>query len=278
MEKERDIEAVKDFFLVEKSGDVVILRSHGNAFSFATDLNHNETLLSFFDDLSQLNSVKVIVIISSHNRTGSEEYLHFAQRLKTCDWEREVLLKRFCNTINQLILKIVDLDKIVIHANSGSVISLLLNLSLACDYRIAADNTVYQNPYLEVDLLPIGGGPFFLSRRLGLSKAYEVLLNQRDIPAIEAMKLGIVDKVVPEQKLEELTLKFAQWFSRKPAHSLAGIKKLLNYSLLGLKEYLEFETLELVRTVQSKDSLDADLSTPERRPEGLRALGTESPR
>ena len=169
-------------------------------------------------------------------------------------------------------MEIVHLDKIVIHANSGNVISLLFNLSLACDYRIAADNTTFQNLYLDVGLLPMGGGAFFLSRRLGRGKSYDVLLNQKEISAVEAMRLGIVEKIVPSDKLEMFTLKIAHRFAKKPAHSLTGIKRLLNYSLFGLKEYLEFENAELLRTIHSKDFLNRDLRPTGSQPKDARTV------
>jgi len=53
-------------------------------------------------------------------------------------------------------LKLVNLNKLVVHAGSGNVILLYMNLSLACDYRIVADNTVYQNPNIELDVVPNG--------------------------------------------------------------------------------------------------------------------------
>jgi len=267
MKTQRDAEAANGFFLMETSEDVAVLRSNANAFSVAADLKHKEALLAFFNDLSRLDSVKVLVIMSSQDKTGGEEYFDFARKLKNCDWEREVFFKRFLNIIDQLILDIVHLDKIVIHANSGNVISLLFNLSLACDYRIAADNTTFQNLYLDVDLLPLGGGAFFLSRRLGRSKSYDVFLNQKEISAVEAMRLGIVDKVVPPDKLEEFTLMIAHRFAKKPAHSLTGIKRLLNYSLFGLKDYLKLENSELLRTIHSKEFLAKEVHPTESLPQ-----------
>jgi enoyl-CoA hydratase/carnithine racemase len=156
---------------------------------------------------------------------------------------------RLHNVFTQIILRIVELNKIVVHANSGKVISLFLNFSLACDYRIVADNTVFQNPYFKLGLVPIGGGAFFLSRRLGRSKALEILLSDADITADEAMKLGIVDKVVPRQELEKAAVDTARNFAQKPARSLAGLKKLINYSMIDLKDYMAIEYKELIKVL-----------------------------
>jgi len=79
----------------------------------------------------------------------------------------------------------MELNKIVVHADSGEVIPLFLKVNLACDYRVVAENTVFRNPCLELGLDPKGGGGFFLSKMLGRSKALEVLLYEGDIPAKE---------------------------------------------------------------------------------------------
>ena len=126
---------------------------------------------------------------------------------------------------------------------------MFLNISLACDYRIAADNTVFQNPCLEYGLVPKGGGAFFLSKILGVSKAYKMMLSEEDVRAEEALKLGLVDEVVPLAELQDTALKVAGQFARKPVSSLRCCKRLLNYSFKDLREYLEFETEELTKSI-----------------------------
>jgi len=153
------------------------------------------------------------------------------------------------NVIDQFILKIVGLDKFVIHVNSGDVISPFFNVSLACDYRIIADNTIFHNPYLDLGLLPKGGGPFFLSRKLDSWKAYEVLLLRRQITAHEALKLALVDKVVSVGKLEETAFEVAKDFGKIPLPTISGIKRLKNYSIHDLESYLELENEELRKTI-----------------------------
>jgi enoyl-CoA hydratase/carnithine racemase len=155
------------------------------------------------------------------------------------------------NAVDQIILKIVDLDKFVIHADGGQIISLFLNISLACDYRIISDNTVYKNPYLDLGMAPKGGGAFFLSRMLGYRKAYDILLSDQDITAHTAFEMGIVDKVVTLEKLEDTALEIAKKYI--PAQSLIGIKRLLNFSRKELSNYLEFENQELLRIIGPPD-------------------------
>jgi len=97
--------------------------------------------------------------------------------------------------------------------------------------------------------VPKGGGAFFLSKIVGISKAYELLLSEKEITADEALKLGMVDEVVPLNELRDAAFKVAEQFARKPARSLKCCKRLLNFSLKDLREYLEFETQELAKLI-----------------------------
>jgi len=98
-------------------------------------------------------------------------------------------------------------------------------------------------------LAPKGGGAFFLSKILGVSRAYKIMLAEEDITADDALKLGLVDEVVLLKELRNAALMVAEQFARKPARSLRCCKRLLNFSLKDLREYLEFETQELANLI-----------------------------
>ena len=244
-----DIDEECEFFAAERLDEIVILRLKENLLFRATDLDARDKVMDYLDQVSITDSIKVVVIMSSSEVKGSEEYFDFYNRVLSSKLN-DKYVHRLHNVFTQIILRIVDLNKIVVHANSGRVISLFLNFSLACDYRIVADNTVFQNPFYKLGLVPIGGGAFFLSRRLGRSKALEILLSDRDITADEAMEIGIVDKVVAQDKLEQAALDAAQRFAQKPARSLAGLKKLINYSMNDLKDYMALEHKELIKALE----------------------------
>jgi len=250
MAKKVALEKECEFFTAERLDEIVILRLKENLLFRATDLSERDKVIDYLNQVSITDSIKVIVFMSSPECKGSEEYFDFYHRaLSSRLYDKDV--HRLHNVFTQIILRIVELNKIVVHANSGKVISLFLNVSLACDYRIVADNTVFQNPFYKLGLVPIGGGAFFLSRRLGRSKALEILLCDTDITAVEAMKLGIVDKVVPREELEKAAIDTARCFAQKPARSLAGLKKLINYSINNLKDYMAIEYKELIKVIDS---------------------------
>lgn len=255
MKKDIDLDEKHDFFLAKRCGNVIMLNFKGNLLLRATDLSARDEVLDYFERVSKSDSIRAVVFFSSTEKTGREEYLEFYHQFSNLDWDQSAI-GRFLNIVDQLILTIVDLNKIVIHAYSGRVLSLFLNVGLACDYRIVADNTVFQNPSLELGIVPIGGGAFFLPKILGYSKAYEILLSGKDITTHEAISLGIVDRISPLDKLEETALEMARRFSQKPVSSLSVIKRLLNYSRKDLEDYLRLENKELLRVILSSDFLD----------------------
>lgn len=257
MEKNSDFDLECDFFAAQRLDEIILLRftSKENLLFRATDLNFRDKIMDYFNRVSSSDSIKVVVIVNSSENTGSQEYFDFYDHTLKQKWDR-FPIHRIHNVFAQIIFKIISMNKLVVHANSGLIITLFLNVSLACDYRIVADNTVYQNPYLKLGLLPIGGGAFFLAKMLGSSKAFEILLSDNDFSAQEALKIGIVDKIVPIDKIEEAALKTARAFAQKPARSLAGVKRLINYSMKDLKDYMELEHQELIKIVKLKSCRD----------------------
>ncbi len=249
-----------DFFSAKQIDDLIILSLNKNLLIRSTDLTERDRVLDFFDDISRSDAIKVVVIVSSAEKSGSEEYIDFYRKVLESKLDR-LSVHKMLNVFNQIILKIAGLNKVVVHSNSGLAIPLFLNISLACDYRIVADNTVFQKPYLKLGMVPTGGGAFFLSRILSRSKAFAVLLSDRDISAHEALKLGIVDKIVPEEKLEEAALEMAQHLARKPGSTLTVVKRLLNYSIKDLKSYLDFENQEILKIIGPHEELSDDLSS-----------------
>ena len=250
MERQTELNIICNTFSAEKIDDIVMLRFNNNFLLRATDLSERDRILGYLDLVEKTDSIKVLVIIGSPEKKGCDEYFDFySQLLNSENGINDV--HRMYNVINQLILKLVSLNKFIVHGNSGKIISSFFNISLSCDYRILADNAVFQNPCLALGLLPKGGGPFFLPKIVGLSKAYELLLSDDNIYAEDALKLGIVNKIVPLNKLEDAAIETAKYFSKKPVSSLTGIKHLLHYYFKDLENYLEYENELLLRTINN---------------------------
>ena len=237
-----------DFFSGEKIDEIVLLRLKEKLFLQLTEWEAKQRVFDYFDFVSGSKDIKVIIIKSPYY-AWHDDYLKF---YSGASGSLDItVFHRMFNAVNQFILSIVASDKIVLHAAEGDAISMLFSVSLACDYDIISENAVLRFPHLQFGLVPKGGIAFFLSRTLGLRKASEILLSGRDIPAREALRLGIVDEIVPSNKLKESAFSKAREFSQQPSRSLSGIKRLLNHSLSDLKGHLDLENmvlLEILRT------------------------------
>lgn len=253
-----------DFFASEIHDNVMVLKLTGNFFRNVVNLEKRAFISDYFDRISKNPDIKIVVIHSSYQELGNDAYLHFflfecpkrkADSPIICNEEDRYEAHKFCNVIDQILLQIISMEKFVIHTCRGNTVPLLMNVGLVCDYRIVADNTVFYNAYQEIGLIPKGGGPFLLSRRMGAGKVYELMLLNREITAGQALELGIVDKVVPSQNLENEALQVARVFSENHERTLAGMKKLVNYSLKDLRDYLAFES-KIFLQIMKNDAFD----------------------
>lgn len=252
MEKEIDLDQNHDVFSSKKMKNIIVLEIKETFLLHATDLKAKADLLNYLNLVAENDSIKIVVILGSPHERETEEYIEFYRQI--LEWESaQTAFARIYNAVDQIILSIQALNKVVIHIERRKFISLFLNIGLACDYRIVSDNAVFQNVHHKLGLVPKGGAPYFLSKTLGLSKAWDILLSTEDITAYEALDFGIVNKIFPSGELERAAFNTAQRFAEIPANSLWGIKKLLNYSTKDLGEYLELENKELFRIVNYTD-------------------------
>lgn len=247
MNDKNSFEVDFEFFSSQFSGDILWINFQKNLFIQATNLSNRDALLSFLERVAACDYIKVIVFRSFLEKSGHSEYINFFQTIKSR--QSNLDLHRLFNFYASLILQLSEINKIIVHSTSGNVIPLFLNTSLACDYRIAADNTVFKNAYLDMGLVPIGGGAFFLSRMMGEGKALELLALKKEYTAADALEYGIIDMILPLKTLDSGTLEFAREFEKVAEPTLSGLKRLLRFSSKDLKQYLEFENQEFFKII-----------------------------
>jgi enoyl-CoA hydratase/carnithine racemase len=122
------------------------------------------------------------------------------------------------------------LPKPVIAAVNGAANGLGADMALACDFVIASDQASFAWSYIKRGLIPDGGGMYFLPRRVGLSRAKELIFTGRKVEAAEALKLGIADRVSPADALLADAQAWAAELTQGSATALALGKSILNQS------------------------------------------------
>lgn len=249
-----DIE--NDLFSGEKRGDVLILSFKEKPLLHATDLNTKKALFDYLDQIERSASIRALLLKEPSLKLSSAEYAAFYRSMIQSDVHQRSL-ERLYNAVSQLILKVVNLEKMVVHVDSGRVNLLFMNLGLACDYRIVADNTVYQNPNFELGLVPKGGSAFLLTKMVGSVKAAKILLTREQIGAHEALELGIVDKVVSLAELDSAAHDVVGRYAQIPASYASSVKRLLNSDSQQLASFMEYES-EVLRMGLLSSNVHAD--------------------
>jgi len=170
---------------------------------------------------------------------------------------------------HRLMKKIESLRVPVIAAINGYALGGGFELALACDFRIAAENTQLGNPEVKLGIIPGWGATQRLARIIGLSRAMEFLMFGDRISASEALDMGLVHKVVPQEKLREEVMSLAKRIVEGPTIAQGLIKRVLIFgSQVPLDVGLELEKhafSTVFSTEDAKEGLQAFLS--KRKPE-----------
>jgi enoyl-CoA hydratase len=149
---------------------------------------------------------------------------------------------------------IAKLDKPVIAAIKGKAIGQGLELALACDIRIASETSRFGLPQIKAGHIPWDGGTQRLSRLVGKSKALEMILTGEVIDAQEALRIGLVNKVVPKEDLMEVTMKMAQEMASKGPIALRYAKEAIYKGIdMTLEQGLRLEADLYLLIHTSKD-------------------------
>ncbi len=132
---------------------------------------------------------------------------------------------------HRLVLAMHEMPKPILAAIRGVAAGISLNIALACDLRIAADNARLLEAFARIGLVPDGGGGHTLSRLIGVGKALEMSMLADEVSGPEAERIGLVNKCVPLAEFEETTKAFAKRLAEGPTRCYGLIKELIYKSL-----------------------------------------------
>ena len=139
---------------------------------------------------------------------------------KLASWDMKSYL---WDHVQRTALVLEDVDKPVIASVDGPAFGGGFDLAVLCDLRIASESATFCSSFVRIGLAPGNGGSYFLPRLIGLSKALEILLSGRVIKMNEALRIGLVDRVVPKEKLRKESKKYAMEIARRPLASLRTV-------------------------------------------------------
>jgi 2-(1,2-epoxy-1,2-dihydrophenyl)acetyl-CoA isomerase len=160
-----------------------------------------------------------------------------------------------------------ELPKPTIAMINGPAAGAGLALALACDLRIAAVSARLVTAFVRVGFSGDFGGSYFLTRLVGTAKARELYFTGRPVDAEEALSLGLVNRVAPDDQLATVTMELARSLAHGPAVALSLMKRNMNCAESGgLAELLDMEAAHRIQTGRTEDHREAAKAFVEKRP------------
>ncbi len=145
-------------------------------------------------------------------------------------------------TYSRTVTRIAWMEKPVVASLHGPVYGAGVGLALACDLRLAAESAKFSVAFVKIGLMPEAGVSFFLPRVVGLGRAMQMSMLGDAVDAGEAYRIGLVNRVVADEKLEEETAALADRLAAMPTLALGRTKRSLYASFEGdLATILEAE-------------------------------------
>jgi len=212
-------------------------------------------LVKALEALDKDETVNVIVL------TGGEKAFAAGADIKEMSQATTVELildRRF-----ELWDKIRMITKPIIAAVTGYCLGGGNELAMNCDIVIASESAVFGQPEVNVGIMPGAGGTQRLTRTVGKAKAMQMILTGQPVSAEEALRMGLVNKVVPDKGLMEETRKVANEIASKPPISVRAAKQaILRAHDTTMEIGLEYERklfYTLFATSDSKEGMRAFL-------------------
>jgi enoyl-CoA hydratase/carnithine racemase len=170
------------------------------------------------------------------------------------------------NGIQRIALAVDELDKPIIAAMNGVAVGAGLDMALMCDIRVMSATARVSEGYVKLGLAPGNGGAYYLPRLVGIAKALELLLTGDFIDADEALQMGLVNRVVPPERLAEETAKLAQAIAANPPASVRMIKRATRQSVdIDLRTALDLVSSHVALLATTGDQAEALAALREKR-------------
>ena len=149
---------------------------------------------------------------------------------------------------------------------NGAAAGAGLSIALACDLRFAGESARFITAFAKVGFSGDFGGTYFLTKLVGTAKARELYFTADPVSARDALALGIVNRVFPDEELNKATMTFARTLAKGPRVALALMKKNLNLAESGtLSELLDAEAIGQISNGRTEDHREAAKAFVEKR-------------
>ena len=216
--------------LVERIGGIANVALNRPKKLNAFDATMHEELYAALDSAAADDGVRCVVLRGEGR--GFSAGADLAQIIAGADGDPD-LGEYLRNTYSRLVRRMVSMQKPVVASLHGPVYGAGVGIALACDLRVAAESAKFSVAFIKIGLIPDAGVSFFLPRVVGLGRALEMSMLGDPVEADEALRTGLVNRVVPDEELAEETAALASRLAAMPTAALGRTKKALYASFEG---------------------------------------------
>jgi 2-(1,2-epoxy-1,2-dihydrophenyl)acetyl-CoA isomerase len=166
-----------------------------------------------------------------------------------------------------IILGIREMPKPVVASVNGPAVGIGCSLALTCDLILAAQSSYFLLAFVNIGLVPDGGSTALLPARAGIARTVEMGMLGERVPAEQALEWGIVNRVLPDDRLAEDSELLLQHLAGGPTKSYANFKRLVNRQVYpGMAEQLEAEADAQREQGHTADFVEGVLAFVQKRP------------
>lgn len=224
------------YILFEKENRIAKITLNMPEAMNALNLEVRVELLEVFRQLSDDDSTKVVML------TGAGKAFCAGGDIRTMEGLTAVAGRVRLKKGQRLIKAMFELEKPIIAVINGVAAGAGVSLALASDILIASEEAKFLFSFVNVGIIPDWGEYYFLPLRIGVARAKELMFTGGPVTAGEAERIGLINRAVPHDKLEEEAYSLATRLANGPTQSYAMIKAALNRWPASLETFLEMES------------------------------------
>lgn len=255
--------------ITERSGSILRIQFNRPEKKNAMTGSMYIALADFLNDAAKDNSIRVVVLHGAGDSFSAGNDL--ADFLKNPPGPGESPQAKLMNAL-------VNFDKPIVAAVQGAAIGGGTTMLTHCDFVYAGESTKFQMPFINLGLVPEYGSSCSIPARIGHLRAAELILLGTPFDAHRAAELGLVTRVVPDEKLLATATETAQKLAAKSATALQASKRLMRQATREqIQQAIKIETEQFSSLLQSADAKEAFTAFLEKRPPNFNKAKTATP-
>ena len=232
----------------------------------ALTVENRRRLTSLFVEFSTSPDVRAVVLTGAGRGFCSGADLRTSRGTTGAAPEPLEAARSMRDGAHDLVQAMLSCAKPIVGAINGVAAGVGVQMALACDLLVAADDARFVQVFARRGIVPDGGAAYLLPRLVGLNRAKELLFLGDDLGAVEAERIGLVNRVVSGGELLDTTRALAQRLAAGPTEAIGLTKALVHRSLgVDFATSLELEAFYQAANARTEDAREGLMSFVERR-------------